>query len=368
MKQKPLTVALVGNPNSGKSSLFNLLTGLNQKISNFPGTTVDRKTGTMRYGQQSAKLIDLPGIYSLFPKSADEKVSAAVLMDDDEISSPDLIVAVIDASNLKRNMLLFTQVADLQKPMILALNMLDLARSKGIFIDIASLSRKLGIGVVAINARENTGIAELQRMIFGANAPVQQSFFKPWPEACQLIESYQSTFPMQQDFRTWLHIHYKGEGKPELRREIVHMQAQETIERYRLVDRLLKNSYHYDALNDTGSLTYKLDRILTHRVWGFVSFFLLLLLMFQAIFSLEQLSYGPYRSRFFRPWATDCADITIGIPEQYAGKRGNSRAKRCGDLPAADHYPVHFYCCPGRYRLYVAGKLYHGPHDAPFRA
>ena len=147
-----LNIALVGNPNSGKSSLFNVLTGLKQKVGNFPGVTVDKKTGTSSISEKfKANIIDLPGTYSLYPKRADEWVSYRVLLNQDAEIKPEMIVLVADASNLKRNLLFCSQIIDLKIPVVIALSMMDLAKQKGIKIDIPGLERELGVPVVAIN-------------------------------------------------------------------------------------------------------------------------------------------------------------------------------------------------------------------------
>src|SRR6478735_6408213 len=125
--KRNLKVALVGNPNAGKSSLFNQLTGLNQKVGNFPGVTIDKKTGVSQISKTiDAEIIDLPGIYSLYPKSLDERIVFDILMDPKDNNHPDIIIVTVDASNLRRNLLLFTQIRDLGFPVILALNMVDL--------------------------------------------------------------------------------------------------------------------------------------------------------------------------------------------------------------------------------------------------
>src|SRR6266496_4218896 len=162
MENKRLHIALVGNPNSGKSSLFNCLTGLNQKVGNFPGVTVDKKTGFTTLSELTqAEITDLPGTYSLYPRREDEWVSYKVLLDQDKEIKPDVIVAVADASNLKRNLLFCTQIIDLKAPVVIALTMMDLAKRKGIKIDIAAMERELGVPVVTVNPRKNKGIAQL---------------------------------------------------------------------------------------------------------------------------------------------------------------------------------------------------------------
>ena len=159
-------IALVGNPNTGKSTLFNRLTGLNQKIGNFPGITVDKKTGTTKLPDgATAEVVDLPGTYSLYPKSNDERIVFQVLADDTNPSYPDLIVLIVDASNLKRNMLLYSQVSDLGIPTILALNMTDLSDKQNIYIHVNKLAEKLGVQVIPISARSNTGIDKLKMAI-----------------------------------------------------------------------------------------------------------------------------------------------------------------------------------------------------------
>jgi ferrous iron transport protein B len=166
VKQNTVHIALVGNPNSGKTSLFNVLTGLNQKVSNFPGVTVDKKTGSMALSEElTANIIDLPGTYSLYPKRLDEWVSYRVLMEQDTDIKADVFVVVVDASNLKRNLLFCTQIIDLKKPVVLALTMVDLAKRKGIKIDLSELERELGVPVVSVNPRKHKGIPQLKKAI-----------------------------------------------------------------------------------------------------------------------------------------------------------------------------------------------------------
>src|SRR3990170_18068 len=143
---RKLKVALVGNPNSGKSSLFNHLTGLNQKIGNFPGVTVEKKSGFCPLAEGAlAEIIDLPGTYSIYPRSLDEQIVAEVLLDHHSPTTPDKVVVIVDATNVKRGFLLLTQIIDIGLPTILVLNMMDLAVKAGISYDLNALSKKLGI-------------------------------------------------------------------------------------------------------------------------------------------------------------------------------------------------------------------------------
>jgi len=165
MKLRP-KIALVGNPNSGKSSLFNALTGLNQKVGNYPGVTVDKKTGFSKLDEHTtAEIIDLPGTYSLYPKTADEKVTYEVLLNPNNPLHPNLIVIIADASNLKRNLLFCSQIIDLKIPVVLALSMNDIAKTKGIATDITELERRMNAPVVNINPRKNQGLKQLKKRI-----------------------------------------------------------------------------------------------------------------------------------------------------------------------------------------------------------
>src|SRR6476620_2183955 len=166
MAKKIVHIALVGNPNSGKTSLYNSLTGMNQKVGNFPGVTVDKKTGNTSISDSiTGNIIDLPGTYSLYPKRLDEWVSYRVLLNQDKEIRADIFIVAVDASNLKRNLLFCSQIIDLKKPVVVVLTMVDLARKKGIQINISELERELGVPVVTVNPRKNKGIIQLKKAI-----------------------------------------------------------------------------------------------------------------------------------------------------------------------------------------------------------
>ena len=196
-----LKAALIGNPNSGKTSLFNQLTGLNQKIGNFPGVTVDKKTGICKLtSAQQAEIVDLPGTYSLYPKSADEQVVMDYLFDAFLKTTPDFLIVVIDASTLERNLLLFTQVRDLGFPVILALNMLDLAKKDGKQIDIDKLMGKLNVPIIPVNARTGEGVEQIK---FAMACPVRnppERYLKPTELSPDVVPAIKEHMKIDNDY------------------------------------------------------------------------------------------------------------------------------------------------------------------------
>ncbi|WP_090995734.1 ferrous iron transport protein B [Pedobacter insulae] len=314
-----MKIALVGNPNTGKSTLFNLLTGLNQKIGNFPGITVDKKVGFCRLESgRKAEVIDLPGTYSLYPKSKDESIVFQVLADPNNSSYPDVVVLVADATNLRRNLLLCTQVADLGIPMLLVLNMSDLAQKVGIEIDVNKLSERLGIQVVEMSARSNMGLEKLKTAIDNTskictqNSSVDATLFAP--EAIsgvkEIIKNENSYYALQV-----LHQHeYLTFFTPAQQEAIEHVeqsngfvsskiQGEETLARYRYLSTVLSN-----VIKDTGAsrkfkVTDRLDSILTHKVWGLGIFLAILFLIFNAIFAWSSYPMDMIEGAF--TWVTE---------------------------------------------------------------
>jgi ferrous iron transport protein B len=283
-----LRIALVGNPNTGKSTLFNVLTGLNQKIGNFPGVTIDKKVGycTLPDGR-TAEIIDLPGTYSLYPKSRDESIVFSILADPASDLSPDLVVVILDASNLKRNLLLYTQVADLKIPVIIALNMMDMAKKADITIDIDTFAAKLGVPVVPISARKPEGIDQLKQTISFANKiALQQESIDIEAIAPQLISRIKQDIKVDNTYFALQLAHQhetltfltpaQNEHIEELEKEFnfhsQKAQGAETIARYNFINDLLYDTVTQKITAEDETLSNRIDKVLTHKIFGFVIF------------------------------------------------------------------------------------------------
>ncbi|MFS8616945.1 MAG: ferrous iron transport protein B [Solitalea sp.] len=299
-----IRVALLGNPNTGKSTVFNSLTGLHQKVGNFPGVTVDKKTGHCTLSDTHvAEIIDLPGIYSLYPKAKDERIAFEVLADKKNKLHPDAAVVVADASNLKRNLLLFTQVADLKIPVILALNMIDVAEKAGLKIDIDKLSRKLGVPVIPLNARNKQGIAELKAAIARVSpvptqkktidvASLEPAFLSEVQQRLSIEEPYEALHVANQ----YKNLLYLEEGSVPVIEELIRkhnfqpakIQLAETAARYNYIEELLSDCVHQEVPPAAETFTSKIDKVLTHKVFGLLIFVLILFIIFQSIFSLAE--------------------------------------------------------------------------------
>ncbi len=301
-----LHIALVGNPNSGKSSIFNSLTGLNQKIGNFPGVTVDKKTGVCRVSETlTANLIDLPGTYSLYPKRHDEWVSYKVLLNQDRDVTADIFLLIADASNLKRNLLFCSQLIDLKKPVIVALTMMDIAKKKDIQIDIAGLERELGVPVIPVNPRKNKGFKELKKAIEQAAENLYKTpardFINTNPFAPEAIKQIQNHFPGFSDYRA-IHylINHENFVLDRATQEFIETievknkfnptktQAEEIVQRYGRIKHIMQQTVVEADPLQKALFTEKLDNLLLHRTWGYVILLAVLFLLFQSIFWLAQ--------------------------------------------------------------------------------
>ena len=295
---KTINVALIGNPNTGKTSVFNAITGLNQKVGNYPGITVEKKQGICRLDRTTkAHVIDLPGTYSLNASSMDESVVIELLLNKNDKDYPDVAVVISDIENLKRNLLLFTQIKDLEIPTLLVINMSDRMKSKGISLDIPLLEEKLKTKIALISTREKKGIELLKAYLLD-----YRSLSKEKCTDIRLIdEAYfgnlEKVFPDQSLYKLWLVITqdvnfakldrnkvedasaYKTRSISDLKR----LQQKETIKRYQYINQSLKETYIIDQSKATDYRS-RLDRILIHRFWGYIIFFMILLTIFQVIF------------------------------------------------------------------------------------
>ena len=294
---KQLNVALIGNPNTGKTSVFNALTGLNQKVGNYPGVTVDKKQGVCRLSRGvKAHILDLPGTYSLNASSLDENVVIELLLNKNDKDHPDVAVIVSDVENLKRNLLLFTQVKDLKIPTILVINMSDVMNRKGISLEIEVLEKQLHTKIALVSTRKNSGIQELKSLIENYKTlPTQQCLDASTIDPVY-FDRLQKAFPNQDLYKLWLVItqdvnfgkitrqeldvsKFKTKSASELKR----LQQKEAIKRYQFINNVLKEGQNIDR-SKARDLRSKLDRVLTHKVWGYVIFFIILLTIFQAIY------------------------------------------------------------------------------------
>ncbi|QNJ97392.1 ferrous iron transport protein B [Constantimarinum furrinae] len=295
---RQINVALIGNPNTGKTSVFNRLTGLNQKVGNYPGITVEKKQGICKLPRGiKAHVLDLPGTYSLNASSLDENVVIELLLNKNDKDFPDVAVVVAEIENLKRNLLLFTQIKDLGIPTILAINMADRMKRKAISLDVETLEEALETKIVLISSRKNEGFTELKEYI----THYTQLSTKPCLNASSIAPEYfdrlRKAFPKQDLYKLWLvitqDVNFGKLDRQELKgvatfqtesvSNLKRLQQKETIARYQFINNALKETLTIDTAN-AKDLRARLDRILTHKVWGYFIFFGILLLIFQAIF------------------------------------------------------------------------------------
>ena len=246
-----LTIALAGNPNAGKTTLFNSLTGLNQKVANYPGVTVERKEGVWHLDGGDATLIDLPGLYSLDATSLDERIAREVLTgENDSVAKPDVIISVVDATNLERNLYLTTQLFEFGIPVVIALTMIDVFEKRKHEIDIQRLSKSLGVPVVAVNAKGDRGKDELSEIVGEAVSTTPRTYVPP----------------------------YVSNGDNE------NGDNAKIFARYNFISSAVQESVRHNDKREH-RISEKIDRVLTHKFFGLAILVLILLTVFQAIFS-----------------------------------------------------------------------------------
>ena len=303
MSKKDIKVALIGNPNTGKTSLFNQLTGLTQKVGNYPGVTVDKKQGSCKLSAtQNAVITDLPGTYSINPTSVDESIVLKTLLKKDIKESPDVILVVADVENLKRNLLLFSQIKDLEIPTVLAINMVDQMTRKGISIDLTALKEELNTEVILISARKNQGIEAVKAAIIKCHVAAKAT---PMCDNKKIDPAYfeelKAINPNYTLYELWLMVTQKNFPEEISKQEkekllsfnkdvskLKKYQHKETIYRYQEINKILKNTYLVDK-SKAKDLRAKLDKVFTHRIFGYFIFLLVLLLIFQSIFDWSSL-------------------------------------------------------------------------------
>lgn len=318
------TVALIGNPNTGKSTLFGALSGVRQRVGNYPGVTVDQALGEVVHDGRRWTLVDLPGTYSLTPRSPDEMVTVDVLLGRrDGTPPPDVVVCVASAGNLDRNLYLVSQALELGRPLVVALTMSDLAKADGQTVDADRLSRQLGVPVVPIQAKRGEGLEALKDAVEAAGLQPPPTVESPFPEpfrqeadqlaatlAPLLGEDGGSTAPRYLAERLLLDVSSRVEeqlpldevGREPLREQLrlarerlaeagCRVPDVETVSRYAWVSRVTQGVVE-TADHGRTRIADRLDSVLTHKVWGSLVLAVVMLLMFSAVFSWAEIPMG----------------------------------------------------------------------------
>ena len=309
--QRSLKVAVLGNPNSGKSTLFNALTGLNQQTGNYPGVTVEKHSGDAIIQDERTNesiyvtYLDLPGTYSIYPKTLDEEVCFKVMCDESNEDHPDVAIIVADASNLRRSLFLATQIIDLNMPCVFVMNMMDIARVRSVQIDTDALSKFLGVPVVATNARKRHGVDVLKRILSeGVPHPQREIINIKEFAPAHFIESVQKMFPKHSAYGAFQvinneagieHFEILPTQKIDIKKLIKStgfekhpIQSQETIARYKAINEIVKECVTIDEEEKRKSLSSRIDSVLTHKFWGYLIFLGVLFIIFQSIFLIAK--------------------------------------------------------------------------------
>ena len=295
MAHKNIKVALIGNPNTGKTSVFNHLTGLHQQVGNYPGITVEKKIGLCKLTNNAkAIILDLPGTYSLNASSIDENVVIELLMNKKDENYPDVVVVVSEVENLKRNLLLFTQIKDLEIPTVLVINMSDRMKLKGIELDIPLLEQQLQTKIALVSSRKNIGIEKIKELILNYESLSTHPCLNASSIDPEYFDKLRKAFPNQLVYKLWLvitqDVNFLNLDRNEMKSsftkshaDLKRLQQKETIKRYQFINDTLKLSLKIDQ-SKASDVRAKLDRVLTHKVFGYFIFFFILFGIFQSIF------------------------------------------------------------------------------------
>ena len=311
---KTLTVALIGNPNTGKSTLFSALAGVRQRVGNYPGVTVEKKLGVAEFHGQAFTIGDLPGTYSLSPRSPDEMIAVDVLLARQADSPPiDVVLCIVDASNLERNFYLLSQVLELGLPTVVALNMVDVARDKGLSLDLERLAEQLPVRFVPVQANRGVGLAQLKEALVEAAALPAPASPSPFPPAFVAeVDSLAASLNTDRtgalprylverlllDTSGYLLSRVIGTSQATMMSSLhaargrlaaggLPVPAVESLSRYAWATRVLDGVVQRPAVR-RHTLSDRIDRWLTHRFWGALVFVALMLLMFQAVFFVAE--------------------------------------------------------------------------------
>lgn len=326
-------VAFIGNPNTGKSTLFSALAGIATRIGNFPGVTVEKKIGVARWNQRDIRLIDLPGTYSLSPRTKDEMVAVEVLVgEQDDIGKIDLVVCIIDSTNVERNLYLVSQLMHVGIPMIVVLNMWDAAEAKGIAIDVDKLSQRLGMPVVTTAAHRKIGVEQIKDLLSTDQLPqvppAPQIFPSEFYDECEILRGKLAGLGLSETNEYLIERLLLDSGgyteqqiattdelstcltasRQRLRDANCAVPAVEARVRYKWIREQLSDTLHRSkTTSDSGTISDKIDSFLTHRITGLVFFCVLMFIVFQSIYQWS----GPLMD-----WITSGQDLAAGLVQQ----------------------------------------------------
>ena len=309
--KKALRIALVGRPNTGKSSLFNRLTGMNQKVGNYPGVTMERTTGLSKWAPGVlAEVIDLPGVYSLHASSTDEEVVMNALFQTAPEEKIDRVIGLADGTNLKTCLFVFSQVLDLGLPAVLAVTMVDEMERRGMELKVEELSGTLGCPVVLVNTRTGDGLDALRTAVLEAEPSKRTPFFQPGGVHLRWLAQVQEEQHLAVPYRAWLwglnHVESSAGIEQESGKPPQRARTDEAIQRYRQVNQWLRQFFVADPVKDR-RLTARLDRVVVHPVWGSIVLFGLLFILFQALFygSEAPMNFIDDQIAAFSSWTQD---------------------------------------------------------------